>query len=204
MWGYYSNNEGFCLEVETSKLPSNFKGPYPVNYVELKLIPFVQLGSAFSTITLLTTKKKIWKHEEEFRYIVAPSNNIGFKTKKPYHKNDNEKFADRLESCGDALKSITFGYRFMNAELKKDLVKLGDDGNFVVVFDTNVDGTKSLKCEIFETIIEKRIQCFNIIQQIEYEEDDPFKLKKEQWVIEKLDENKFKVIVTKENLLIHS
>lgn len=185
MWGYYTNNEGFCLEFDYKKFGNHFKGPHPINYLEdLNPIPINWMDANFSFITLMTTKKKSWQHENEYRFLVEPSAGINFKTTDIYKNSDGTNgFVDRFESYdSDALKSITLGFNF----LKDEEFEINDESTYEISF---ISKNGILKREIFEIIAKKNLKCFCLTQQLRL-----FKFGIEEWQITLISNNKFKVI----------
>jgi hypothetical protein len=127
MWAHYTNNEGFLLEFDLAKLPINYLGPFPINYVKERCkVKFnrnidVNLGLFIEALI----KKKIWDYEDEYRLFFYPEDiNKYFQVNGIY---SNESFeASKIERyisySNDAISKIVLGFNFLG----KDITKVND------------------------------------------------------------------------------
>ncbi len=183
MWGYYGNNGGFCLELDHSKFDKNFKGPYPINYIdEFTPLIFENFGGHYSYIILTTTKKKMWSHEDEVRFIVEPKSGH-YKTKGLLDNSLFEGGEERFEKYHKtSLISITLGFKFV----KNEAFEAISDTEYIIEFTSN---EATLKQRLFDHIICNDIKCHCIIQQLPL-----FVLEKKPWKIEKLENSKYRIL----------
>lgn len=185
MWAYYNNNQGFCVEYDYSIFPANFRGPYPIKYLEnLSLIDFKRYGGHASFYLMTLCKKSIWKHEDEYRFLVMPSKEP-FKVKGRFDNSGyNLPFKERLEKYPvAAIKSITFGFNFV----KDSNPKLVSPTRFTLRFNMEEE-TGRLKASLFRFLVNKGIQVYGILQEVPL-----FKFGHEHWKLTMLEENLFAV-----------
>jgi hypothetical protein len=183
MWGYYNNHEGFCIEFDYKIFPQNFRGPFPINYVP-KILPLEinRLGGDLTFLIHSNIKKDIWRHENEFRFIVEPSGNP-FKVKGMFGNQDiNLPFVERIEYYpAESIKSIILGFRF----LRNEKFKIVSESLYNVEFTSELKG---LKAKLFEIIYKEKIPCECITTEVQ-----SFVLEKESWEIKQLSEFEFEI-----------
>ena len=179
MWGYYNNNEGFLLEFNIKYFSDNFHGPFPINYVsEINKIPLVSFDHL--TFCIQTNiKKEIWKHENEFRFLVEPKSGYAFDVKGIY---ENRKYSDYLNKKGyevcerkidypkRSINAIYLGYNF----LKSEKISSKDDSYQICLISKN----KEYKNRLLKNIVDQKLKCYSIIQNV-----TNFKLETEKWEI---------------------
>lgn len=73
MWSYYTSHFGYAVNYSINKIPKNFLGPFPINYIDdfklsEKYSPHLQL-----IIACNIKFKKYWSHENEWRFILCSS-----------------------------------------------------------------------------------------------------------------------------------
>lgn len=185
MWAYYNNNHGFCIEFDHSKFPDNFRGPFPIKYHEsLQPIDFNHYGGHVSFYMLTLSKKAIWRHEEEYRYLVLPSSRP-FKVSGRFDNSHYElPFVDRLEKYPkEAIVSVTFGFNFLK---DSEFNQVGENEYQVEFNPSSAQG--SLKIRLFKYAADNFTQCYSIVQQMPSHE-----FKKEGWSITQNSSNKFRI-----------
>lgn len=122
MWSYYCNHSGFCIEFDISKFPFKYYGPFPINYQsKLEAISIKKNGVQISVIAQSNLKDKIWKHEDEWRLMIAAPDgeemlSSNFEILKRYGGHDR-KFHYPLE----AILSIALGNRFFDPDEIKEI-----------------------------------------------------------------------------------
>jgi hypothetical protein len=112
LWSYYTNHQGFNLEIRT-QLPNNYAGPVKNAY-----LPGLQMinGEIFENelnalLYNISVKDSFWKHEDEWRYIVISKKNM--KIPESRFPIDQEDSIDRLiDYPPEVVKSITLAVRF--------------------------------------------------------------------------------------------
>lgn len=120
MWALYAQNNGFCLEFDTSRLPFLHYGPFPINYT--KTIPGpVHIGDIGGYIAMLiqtNIKNEWWKYEDEWRLYIPKPNGFDLKffgneyEMKVYNSVDEHDRKFRYPA--DALKSVILGPKFFD------------------------------------------------------------------------------------------
>ena len=97
MWSHYANShQGFCLEFDISKAP--FGSAHPVRYQQKRLYDLSAVHT--NAKTLLLTKYKDWRYEEEWR-IIAEKGGVTY----PFPP--------------DALTGVIFGCRMLETDKVK-------------------------------------------------------------------------------------
>lgn len=69
MWSYYSNHRGFVLKFDLSKLPTNFFGPFKMNYTNNFSPVEYEIFRRGSIIYQTNIKAKNWSIENEWRLL---------------------------------------------------------------------------------------------------------------------------------------
>ena len=117
MWSYYCNHNGFCIEFDISKFPFKYYGPFPVNYQPIiEPLSIKQFGVQIGILAQSNLKDEIWKHENEWRLLIASPDNEDMLSPN-FEKlrrlgGHNRKFNYPLE----AIKSIALGNRFFDPD----------------------------------------------------------------------------------------
>lgn len=183
MWGYYTNNEGFFLEFDYSKFPNNFHGPFPINYV--KRLEKLDVDGEIDHLSFLlqsNIKKDIWKHESEFRFI-SESNETIYHTRGMYSNEECKQYKkkERYEEYPkESLTAIYLGFNF----LKQEDISLENS-----VYDFRlVSENKYLKFLLLKKIIDEKIPCYSVIQNILN-----FELTVEKWKFINIKDFEFKI-----------
>lgn len=122
MWSYYSHHSGFCIEFDISKFPFKFFGPFPVNYQPtLEAISLKNIGLQIGVLAQCNLKDEIWKHEQEWRLMIAAPDGEDMVSKSDQllkgHDGHNRKFHYPLE----AIQSISLGNRFFIPDEIKEI-----------------------------------------------------------------------------------
>lgn len=70
LWAYYANHEGICIQYDTTRDKSFFKGARRVDYVEnLEIMNFEPITNPHVTNDLFYKKLNIWEKEFEVRLV---------------------------------------------------------------------------------------------------------------------------------------
>lgn len=162
MWSHYAKDDGVCIGFYTDRLPIDWIGPYPVEYVKKREIAYISLQQ----ITLLPLlqcfqKNWKWKYEKEFRFLINLSKGLSRKT----------------VYDADAIAEIYLGRSFVKHTEIND-----DEENFYVTID------KTKRYDLYRRKILDAIANYNIpvyydlslyIDEIHYE---PYRLFKKDEV----------------------
>ena len=184
MWGYYGNNEGFCIEFDynlfTTNIDTRFHGPFPINYVEsLSKIDMNKL-EAMTLLIQSTIKKNDWKHEDEYRFIIETSNTYevnGLFSNKEW----NIELKPRLiKYPTKSVKGVYLGFNFSKNDDKTE----GKNKNECIL--TLTSNNKKLKNRLLKSLINNNYRTFTIGQ-----DTSTFQLKDKEVKIEYIEENKF-------------
>lgn len=173
LWGLYTQNQGYCVELDYNMFPDNFQGPFPMNYVDqLEPIDIMKYGGQLSFLIQVTQKKKKWKFEDEFRFIIESGTNPFKLSHSMYTKHTNQSEAiPRLVSYPkQAIKAIYLGFTFIKGECVHE--------NMVCL----ISEERELKAILLDEIIDKDYNCFLIDK-----ETDGMSLEKSNVRIVKMD-----------------
>ena len=159
-WSYYNNHEGICLEYDFLNFPPNFMGPFPMNYVDednFKKIDFSQYAPYVSFLMLTNIKKSIWKHEDEYRFLIEPEKTGEFVTTGKYQNDDNPypRSLRLVNIPQDSLKSITISFRLFN---NGDIINGFQEGH-IISFNSH---NSELKIKLFDFIIKNNITVYSM------------------------------------------
>lgn len=118
-WGYYSNQKGFAIEFSNARLTEEFDTvPQVVNYFTTDTFNKYIFPNSWDklleiSIKWVKQKKRIWDHEDEFRYIFfncdsIPSLKLGnSQTRKKHYSSDTVvKIILGLKFFGNCLEPI--------------------------------------------------------------------------------------------------
>lgn len=155
MWAYYAQNNGFLIKFQTDLLPSEFIGPFPVNYVpELAKINSAEHGSMISFLYQTNVKSILWKREQEWRFIVR-------NPKGKYHPFHNKQdISSRLYLYNKkSVQEIHLGYDFI---LPTEVISNSENEEYVR-FKTNSQNHK-LKRKLLTYIYDNKIPCFRMLK----------------------------------------
>jgi len=124
MWSHYCSHNGFVVKYSLDKIPSNFLGPFPINYINsYKPInqndPFLRLLIA-SNIKY----KRFWESENEWRFLLYSS--VLMKLPKIFQNqllSKNRSRKSRFFSYNNyfSIKEVILGYKLLlneNVKLK--------------------------------------------------------------------------------------
>lgn len=173
LWALYAQNSGFCIELDYAMFPDNFQGPFPINYVDqLELIDIMKYGGHLSFLIQVTQKKKKWKFEDEYRFIIASGTNPFKLSNSIYTKHTSQDGAiPRLVNYPkQAIKSIYLGFTFIKGECVHD--------KKVCL----ISKYRDLKATLLDEIIDRDYNCYLIDK-----EPDSLSLEKSNFKIVKLD-----------------
>lgn len=117
MWSYYGNNKGYCIEFDITKFPFKYYGPFPINYQpKIDALSIKRIGIHIGIIAQCNIKDEIWKHENEWRLMIAAPDgqdmfSPNFELLKRLGGHDR-KFKYPLA----AIKSVALGNRFFEPD----------------------------------------------------------------------------------------
>lgn len=160
MWGYYGNNEGFLVEYNHSLFKKAFlQGPFPINYLKAKerLNPNLIKDWELTHIINILTKKNIWEHEKEYRFIVETP---GLFELKGYYKNDNihgEKKPRIFPYPVESVLGVYLGFYFPKNE---KIMKINIKDTYSLEF---ISDKKRLKNDLLKTCIEKKYKIYQMV-----------------------------------------
>lgn len=183
LWSYYSQNSGFVVKFKTELLPTNFIGPFHINYSpELTKIEYCENNPPLCIHYQTNVKQDIWQHEDEWRFVTF--NPIG-----QYHPYFAKKDVNSRKSSynRNAVSEIILGYNFFNInEINRlnefDLITLKPNKGIGI-------NLKKQRRKLLSFIVNNNITCSRIIRNRE-----EYKLFNEPVGIEKISCNKFKFI----------
>ncbi|WP_167616309.1 DUF2971 domain-containing protein [Maribellus sediminis] len=158
LWGYYSNQEGFCIEFNTKELVQCYGNlPVKVDYIDDPTqIKKCNLNNPEENmINWITTKKRIWENEEEWRFIFDP---VDCNKYHPIYNIGDKKHRQKNYNL-NAISRITFGYRFfaeqVNSQRLRHLAK--DSDEYLYSSNDNL-----YKFDILSHAYEKGIELYHI------------------------------------------
>jgi hypothetical protein len=183
MWSYYNQNNGFTIKLNTSLLPRDFLGPFPINYCEkLEKIDFAKYDSSLCVLYQSNAKKNLWDLENEWRYLTY---NKDGKYHPIYSAADIKTRKFFYNSA--AIEEIILGYDFFNPkEIKYGLRT--PEYDIISLSGKKSKGLKKLKRKLLAFIVTNSIPCKQIIKH-RYE----FLLDAVEVKIGQLSANKFKI-----------
>ena len=116
MWSHYSNNEGFQLQFDYDKFPSNFSNPIPISYLKPDEFSEIQMEDLFDNLFQNALHKKIdWQYEDEYRILVYPRKEKSFLTTGLFSNEqhlDYEKESRLQEYSRSCVQKLILGYNF--------------------------------------------------------------------------------------------
>lgn len=185
MWSYYSLLNGFQIGLNPALLPSNFKGPLKVRYVEdFDKIP-IKNDLYIPMIYQVSNKEINWRHESEWRYLVIGHNEmeVPYAVFKKLQKNPHDR---KFSYDKKAIEEITLGCYFFTVDEKVE------EGYQTYIFDLSelAEDKRSKKQAILDYIIENPDIRFFFLA---WQKLKDFKLIKIPSVIEKLDTYVYKM-----------
>lgn len=158
LWALYAQNAGFCIELDYSKFPNNFQGPFPINYVDqIEDIDIMKYGGETSFLLQVTLKKDIWKFENEYRFIVE-STSMPFRLSPSMYSNHikQDGAIQRLAAYPkEAIEAIYLGFTFIKGECVHNI---GKDNYEVCLISIK----RELKAKLLDMIIINGYNCFMI------------------------------------------
>lgn len=119
LWSYYNKNKGFAIEFDYSLFPSNFHGPFFMNYradYNNELSIESEKEVPLMLLYISTIKNKQWIHEREWRVIVeSPKDKIMFAPKIQQLK-DLGGHDRKFDYPFEAIKSVALANYFFEIE----------------------------------------------------------------------------------------
>lgn len=118
LWSYYTENQGFCLELDVNEFPFRSNGPFPINYRnEIVEIFTSKCGIQLASLVQTNEKMDCWEHEKEWRLIVHSPSGFDMQSfdengKKSQKYNLGDEHDRKFRYPLSALKSVTLGPRF--------------------------------------------------------------------------------------------
>lgn len=146
MWSYYTNHQGFAIEYDLAKIPSNHWGPFPINYTN-KFTPIdYSVLKALSFLYQSNIKSKSWKHENEWRIIFYGPDVMTIPFKKIPNAHDR-----KFPYNQDTVKQIILGFSFF------DIVEYTQK-DFSDNYSIKLKKNKTLKRQILNYLISNEIK----------------------------------------------
>lgn len=183
MWAYYTQNSGFTIKLNTSLLPIDFFGPFPINYCEkLEKINFAKYDSSLCVLYQSNAKQNLWELENEWRYLTY---NRDGKYHPDYSGADikTRKFFYNSAS----IEEIILGYDFFNPKEIQYYLRT-PEYDIIRLSGKKSKGLKKLKRKLLAFIVTNSIPCKQIVRNRYHFLLDAVEVK-----IERLSTNKFKV-----------
>lgn len=163
MRGYYGNNEGFLIEFNHSLFAKDYcQGPFPINYLKRKKpISPSEFDNDWMLAYLiqLFTKKDIWAHEKEYRYIVETPDYFQMKGRYNNENIQEEKLPRLFSYSSESVLEVYLGVNFVINEQKKRLSK---DTYSIELQSCQRD----MKRGILEICMEKNYKMFQMIPNL--------------------------------------
>lgn len=208
MWSHYTNETGFAIGFDTTKLLADIKknkdiNNYcfrPVQYVES--IEFINVFSEdFSTpdvpfLYATTIKRNEWQYEDEWRLSIY-KNNMGIPFSKLYP--DTTDFAGSNHRffyySPEAIESISLGKHFFNGRNCQSV----REGNIFTLYKRDDEENKE-NDELFIELVNHLTENFNdkLYMSGEYENGNTLVRSLGKISLEKISENVFKLTDLKE------
>ena len=183
MWAYYSQNSGFALKLNTSLLPKDFFGPFPINYIDsLNKIDFAKYDTSLCILYQTNVKQKIWESENEWRYLTHNQNGKYH----PFYWNFDIKSRKFFYSA-DAIQEIILGYDFFHPK-EIDYNKRTPEYDIIRFNGKRSKTNKKLKRKLLSYVVRNSIPCFQIVRH-RYN----YLLDVKEIKIEKLSSNRYKI-----------
>jgi hypothetical protein len=185
LWGYYNSNKGYSIELNNYiGFGNEYSDPFPINYVKkLQKIEFNEQFDILGILILITTKKKVWCIENEFRMLVRSDKN-GFnskvrfpKTKEIFDTFKTNRFAKYPTKC---IRRIILGHKFLEDENAQNY------GNTIYI--ELISPQKCLKKMLFDFSLAKEIGLAMIHQGVQILNIVP-----RDYKLEQLDDYKYKM-----------
>ncbi|HYQ58129.1 MAG TPA: DUF2971 domain-containing protein [Draconibacterium sp.] len=186
LWGYYSNQEGFCIEFDTRELIKSYGIlPVKVNYVDDPTqIRKCNLSNPEGNVRdWITIKKRIWENEEEWRFMF---NSADCNRYHPIYK-QGDKIHRQKNYNSHAIERITLGYRFFAEQVNDHRLRHLTENSDEYVYSSK---DNLCKLDILSYAFEKGIELYHI----DLTED--FKLIKRKIEIKELKSNKLSIYYT--------
>lgn len=183
LWGLYTQNQGFCVELDYSMFPDNFQGPFPMNYVDqLEPIDIMRYGDQVSFLIQITQKKRKWKFEDEYRFIFKTGKSLFQLSHSMYtkHASQTEAIPRLVSYSKEAIKAIYLGFTFIKGECVHNI---GKDNYEVCLISIK----RELKAKLLDMIIINGYNCFMIEQ-----ESNGMQLGSSKYTISRIEDFKYR------------
>jgi hypothetical protein len=191
MWSHYCSHNGFAVNYSLNKIPKNFLGPFPINYIN-DFEPINNEDLYLKIIIGANIKfRQFWESENEWRFLLLsshamklpkylqcqlPSNTRSRKSRYFYY------------SDNFSIEEIVLGYKLFRNDyvtIKKDKVKKEDGFEFKLKVNTNEN-------ELFNLLNLIRINEYNT-SLIDLNPNDHKKFIKRGAIIEPCKRNSYKL-----------
>lgn len=117
MWSHYAKNDGICVGYYTDRLPWEWVGPFPIEYVRSRNTALISSHQITLLPLLLCFQKNTeWKYEKEYRYLVKLKRGL----------------SRRCSYGTDAIAHVYIGRGF----IEQDEMMI-DEENFHVIIEAN-------------------------------------------------------------------
>jgi len=117
MWSHYTNNCGFLVQYDNQSFPENFSQPLKIEYFEnesAQLFPQT-LDDLFICMQITSSSKRsVWKYENEYRIIIQPQTSKSFKFSE---KDSDENLESRIQKIPKkSVKKVILGHKFLDPQ----------------------------------------------------------------------------------------
>jgi len=119
MWTHYTNNEGFLIQFNYNLFPENFGNPIPISYLtNEEFSEYMYSDVSFQLYVNSLLKKRTWKYENEYRFLVHPRVYKTFLTTGRFSNEDHYRYPkeSRLQSYPkECVQKIILGFNFFKS-----------------------------------------------------------------------------------------
>lgn len=119
MWAHYTNNEGFLVQFDYNKFPDNFGVPIPVSYLSNEKFQQTDNNNLPEKLFInALLKKKIWRYESEYRFLVFPKQENYFLTTGRFSNENYQELnmENRLQDYPKvSIKKVMLGFNFFKS-----------------------------------------------------------------------------------------
>lgn len=184
MWAHYTSNSGFAIEYDYEKFDKQFfHGPFPINYQENFTPVSIRDGKGKEVFLYHTNvKHDIWKYESEWRFITCKKIDGGMHL--PGIGENQKVKANRIFSCKNSFISITLAHGFF--DMRNELIPLPEINEVHLVLTDK-------KLRVIDFALTNKLEIYWILNP-DYLHDKTYNLRRKKMVLEKMDNNKFKIV----------
>lgn len=163
MWAYYSSQKGFAIRFDLNKLVSLcsknndeiiYYGPFPINYQTEFLRKKLSNDWLGTVLYHTNVKSDIWKHEDEYRYLIAGKSDMFIPGEPKENRNDRKVFYNP-----ESILEIVLGFKFFDFD-----DKLEPDNSNIQKYKLDKNGIEENSENYFKDLILSTIikNCYKI------------------------------------------